>query len=117
MQLNDNLLKLDQNYLFAEIAARVRKYKAEHPAAELLSLGINDVTRPLAPAVCDAMSAAAQEMRRADRFHGYGDVQGEPFLRQAISGYYRTLNVSVEPEDIFVGDGAKSDLEIGRAHV
>ena len=63
MQLNENLLKLEQNYLFAEIAARVRKYREANPDAELLPLGINDVTRPLAPAVCDAMSAAAQEMR------------------------------------------------------
>ena len=110
MQLNENLLQLEQNYLFAEIAERVRKYRAAHPQAELLSLGINDVTRPLAPAVCDAMSQAAQEMRRAESFRGYGDVQGERFLRKAISGYYRTFNVGIEPEDIFIGDGAKSDL-------
>ena len=110
MQLNENLLKLEQNYLFAEIAARVRKYREANPDAELLPLGINDVTRPLAPAVCDAMSAAAQEMRHGESFHGYGDVQGEPFLRRAIADYYRRLNVSAEPEDIFVSDGAKSDL-------
>ncbi len=110
VQLNQNLLKLEQNYLFAEIAARVRKYKEQHPDTELLSLGVNDVTRPLAPAVCNAMSAAAQEMRSAESFHGYGDVQGEYFLRSSIAGYYRSFNVCVEPEDIFVSDGAKSDL-------
>lgn len=110
MRLNENITKLEQNYLFAEIAMRVRRHREEHPEAEILSLGINDVTRPLAPAVCDAMSAAAQEMRLADRFHGYGDVQGEPFLRRAICGYYRTFKVGIEPEDVFVSDGAKSDL-------
>ena len=110
MQLNENITKLEQNYLFAEIAMRVRHYKEAHPEAEVLSLGINDVTRPLAPAVCDAMADAAQEMRDAARFHGYGDVQGERFLREAICGYYRSFKVSVEPEDVFVSDGAKSDL-------
>ena len=110
MQLNQNLLSLEQNYLFAEIAARVRRFRAEHPGAEILPLGINDVTRPLAPAVCDAMSLAAQEMRRAESFHGYGDVQGERFLRKEIAGYYRTFNVGIEPDDVFISDGAKSDL-------
>lgn len=110
MQLNQNLLSLEQNYLFAEIAARVRRFRAEHPDAEILPLGINDVTRPLAPAVCDAMSLAAQEMRRAESFHGYGDVQGERFLRKEIAGYYRTFNVGIEPDDVFISDGAKSDL-------
>ena len=110
MQLNENITKLEQNYLFAEIAMRVRHYKEAHPEKEMLSLGINDVTRPLAPAVSEAMAEAAHEMRDAARFHGYGDVQGELFLRQAICGYYRALKVSIEPEDVFVSDGAKSDL-------
>ena len=110
MQLNENILKLEQNYLFAEITMRVRHYKESHPDAEIVSLGINDVTRPLAPAVCDAMTAAAQEMRQDALFHGYGDVQGELFLRKAIAGYYRKIKVTVEPEDVFVSDGAKSDL-------
>ena len=110
VQLNPNLLKLRQNYLFAEIASKVKKYREANPDAEILPLGINDVTRPLAPAVCNAMSAAAQEMRDAASFHGYGDVQGEAFLRRAVAGYYRSFNVSIEPEDIFISDGAKSDL-------
>lgn len=110
MQLNENIMKLEQNYLFAEIAMRVRRFREEHPETEVLSLGINDVTRPLAPAVCDAMSQAAQEMRDAAHFHGYGDVQGERFLREAVCGYYRRLKVAVEPEDVFISDGAKSDL-------
>ncbi|HAG14346.1 MAG TPA: LL-diaminopimelate aminotransferase [Ruminococcus sp.] len=110
MQLNDNILKLEQNYLFAEIAMRVRKFREECPEQEILSLGINDVTRPLAPAVCSAMQTAVQEMQSAVRFHGYGDVQGELFLRRAIADHYHKLKVSIEAEDVFVSDGAKSDL-------
>ena len=110
MQLNPNLLKLEQDYLFSEMAQRIRRYQEQHPDALLLTLGINDVTRPLAPVICDAMAQAAREMQFAESFHGYGDVQGELFLRKAVSGYYRSMNVSVEPEDIFISDGAKSDL-------
>ena len=110
LQLNENILKLEQNYLFAEIALRVRHYREAHPAAEVLSLGINDVTRPLAPAVSEAMAAAARDMRSEARFHGYGDVQGEPFLRQAIADYYSSFHVGIGSEDVFVSDGAKSDL-------
>ncbi|HAM68847.1 MAG TPA: LL-diaminopimelate aminotransferase [Ruminococcus sp.] len=110
MRLNENIMKLEQNYLFAEIAMRVRRFREEHPEAEILSLGINDVTRPLAPAVSAAMSAAAAEMRDAAHFHGYGDVQGEAFLREAVCGYYRSFKVRIGPEDVFISDGAKSDL-------
>ncbi len=110
MQLNENILKLEQNYLFAEIALRVRHFREAHPEAEILSLGINDVTRPLAPAVSAAMAEAARDMQDAGRFHGYGDVQGEPFLREAIAAYYRSFHVSIGAEDVFVSDGAKSDL-------
>ncbi|MBP0966573.1 MAG: hypothetical protein J5722_02965 [Oscillospiraceae bacterium] len=70
MQLNENIRKLEQNYLFAEIGLREKHFREAHPDTEILSLGINDVTRPLAPAVCDAMAAAAQDMREAARFHG-----------------------------------------------
>lgn len=110
MQLNENCMQLKQDYLFSEIAERARRHQAAHPGAELLSLGINDVTRPLAPAVCAAMAGAAQEMQYPATFHGYGDVQGERFLREAIAGYYRQRNVSIGADDIFIGDGAKSDL-------
>ena len=102
MRLNENIMKLEQNYLFAEIAMRVRRFREEHPEAEILSLGINDVTRPLAPAVSAAMSAAAAEMRDAAHFHGYGDVQGEAFLREAVCGYYRSFKVRIGPEDVFI---------------
>ena len=72
MRLNPNCIRLEQNYLFSEIALRVRNFQAAHPEREILSLGINDVTRPLAPAVCDAMAEASREMQRAETFHGYG---------------------------------------------
>lgn len=110
MRLNPNCIRLEQNYLFSEIALRVRNFQAAHPEREILSLGINDVTRPLAPAVCDAMAEASREMQRAETFHGYGAAEGELFLREAIAGYYKQHGVSVDAEDIFIGDGAKSDL-------
>ena len=110
MLLNENCMKLEQNYLFSEIALRVKKYQTAHPDREVLSLGINDVTRPLAPAVCEEMAAAARQMQYAESFHGYGDVQGERFLREAVAGYYRQNKVSIDADDIFISDGAKSDL-------
>lgn len=110
MKINENCLKIEQNYLFSETARRIRRFQVQHPDREVLRLSINDVTRPLVPAVCSALERAAREMGRTETFHGYGETQGERFLRDAIAGYYRQHNVSVEPEDIFVGDGAKNDL-------
>lgn len=110
MRLNPNCIRLEQNYLFSEIALRVRSFQAAHPGREILSLGINDVTRPLAPAVCEAMAAASREMQYTESFHGYGAAEGEPFLREAVAGYYRQHGVRVDADDVFIGDGAKSDL-------
>ncbi|MDR1124042.1 MAG: LL-diaminopimelate aminotransferase [Elusimicrobiota bacterium] len=77
---------------------------------EIIRLGIGDVTLPLAPVVAQAMAAAALEMGRAETFRGYGEEQGYGFLRQALCGYYKNKNVSLEETEIFVSDGAKSDL-------
>ena len=83
--LNDNFLKLQKNYLFVEIAQRVAKYKEAHPDAPIIRLGIGDVTRPLAPAVIEALHKAVDEQASSETFRGYGPEQGYEFLRRAIS--------------------------------
>jgi LL-diaminopimelate aminotransferase len=110
MKLNENFQKLPGNYLFSEVARRLAAYQAEHPEAKMIKLGIGDVTRPLVPAVIEAMHAAVEEMASADTFKGYGPEQGYAFLREAISKYdYAGRGVDIQPDEIFVSDGAKSD--------
>lgn len=108
--INQNYLKLPGSYLFSEIARRVAAYSAEHPEAKLIRLGIGDVTRPLPAAVTAAMHAAVDEMGSVQGFHGYGPEQGYDFLRSAISQHdYKARGVDIDPGEIFVSDGAKSD--------
>ena len=110
VHVNENFCKLPGSYLFSEIGRRVARFSGEHPEAELIRLGIGDVTRPLVPAVVEAMERAAAEMGTPEGFHGYGPEQGYDFLRQAIAGHdYQARGVAVEAEEIFVSDGAKSD--------
>ena len=109
-KVNQNFLKLPGSYLFSEIARRLAAYTAEHPEAKMIRLGIGDVTRPLAPAVIDAMHKAVDEMGTFEGFHGYGPEQGYDFLREAIAKTdYAARGVDIKPEEIFVSDGAKSD--------
>ena len=109
-KVNQNFLKLPGSYLFSEIARRLAAYTAEHPEAKMIRLGIGDVTRPLAPAVIEAMHKAVDEMGTFEGFHGYGPEQGYDFLRQAIAKTdYAARSVDIKPEEIFVSDGAKSD--------
>lgn len=82
--INEHYLKLTKNYLFADIAKKVNAFKATHPKADVISLGIGDVTQPLCPAVIEAMHKAVDEMASHDTFHGYGPEQGYLFLREAI---------------------------------
>lgn len=108
--INDNFLKLPGSYLFSEIARRTAAYTKAHPEAALIRLGIGDVTRPLPAAVTTAMAKAVAEMGTAEGFHGYGPEQGYDFLRAAIAqNDYYARGVAVDPEEIFVSDGAKSD--------
>ncbi len=110
VQINRNFSKLPGSYLFSEIGRRVAAYSRENPDAPLIRLGIGDVTRPLVPAVTQAMARAVAEMGTPGGFHGYGPEQGYDFLRQAIAEHdYRARGVAVDPEEIFVSDGAKSD--------
>ena len=106
----ENYLKLSEAYLFAEIARKVNDYKKKHPEADVISLGIGDVTQPLAPAVVEALHKAADEMAVAASFRGYGPERGYDFLREAIvENDFRRHGIDVEADEIFVSDGAKSD--------
>ena len=110
MRVNPNFEKLPGQYLFAEVARRVRDYAAAHPQADLIRLGIGDVTRPLAPAVVEALKAAADEMLSAATFHGYGPDFGYDFLIDAIRGQdYAPRGDSLAFDEVFISDGAKSD--------
>lgn len=110
MNLNLNYLNLKDSYLFATVAEKTREFSAHHPAAEVISLGIGDVTLPLCSAVTDAMQQAVLEMSKKETFKGYGPYQGYDFLRNAIKNYYTDRNIDVNLDEIFVSDGAKSDV-------
>ena len=108
--ISENYLKLSESYLFAEIARKVNDYKKKHPEADVISLGIGDVTQHLAPAVVGALHKAADEMAVAASFRGYGPERGYDFLREAIvENDFRRHGIDVEADEIFVSDGAKSD--------
>ena len=110
IMLNEQYQDLTPSYLFAEVARRAAAFAQAHPNQEIIKLSIGDVTRPLAPAVIAAMHKAVDEMGQAATFHGYGPEQGYDFLRQAIGRYYQSFGVELEDDEIFVSDGAKSDL-------
>ena len=110
VKINDNYLKLPGSYLFSEVARRIAAYTAAHPQAQITKLSIGDVTRPLVPAVIEAMHKAVDEMGTAEGFHGYGPEQGYPFLREAIAQCdYAARGMDIQADEIFVSDGAKSD--------
>ena len=110
MHFNTHFNDIAQSYLFSTIAQKVAAYSAANPDKTILRLGIGDVTLPLAPAVIDALHGAVDEMSKKETFHGYGPEQGYGFLKESIRGYYRTNGVELEPDEIFISDGAKSDL-------
>lgn len=109
-KVNDNYLKLPGSYLFSRIGKKVAAYKAENPDKQVISLGIGDVTQPLAPAVIQAMHNAVDEMADAATFHGYAPDLGYEFLRKAIAeNDYKARGVEIALDEIFISDGAKSD--------
>ena len=110
IKVNENFFNVKKNYLFSEIAKRVSAYSAEHPEAKIVRLGIGDVTLPLSPVVVEAMKKAADEMGDAATFRGYAPEYGYDFLRGAIAEYYKKFPVDLSAEEIFVSDGAKSDV-------
>lgn len=107
---NEYYLRLPGSYLFADVAKRVNAYKVSHPKVRVISLGIGDVTRPLAPAVIEAMHKATDEMAVKATFRGYGPEHGYDFLRDAImKGDFLPRGIHLDRDEIFVNDGAKSD--------
>ena len=111
MQLNKHYTELNESYLFSTIARKVREYQAAHPEADVIRLGIGDVTLPLPAPVIEALHGAVAEMGVQETFHGYiPSEQGYPFLRDAIRGYYAERGVKISSDEIFISDGAKSDL-------
>lgn len=108
--INENYSNLQNSYLFANIARKVADFQAEHPEADIIRLGIGDVTLPLAPAVIEAMHKAVDEMGQVETFRGYGPEQGYDFLRQAVVDHdYKARGIDLDLDEVFISDGAKSD--------
>lgn len=110
VKINENYLKLKSSYLFVEVARREAEFREAHPDADVIKMGIGDVTKPLAPAVVEAFSKAVDEMGNADTFMGYGPEQGYEFLADAIiKNDYEPLGISLDTNEVFISDGAKCD--------
>ena len=108
--VNEHFLKLPNNYSFSDIAKKVNAFKVSHPKTDLIRLGIGDVTRPLPQASIEAMHKAVDELANKETFHGYGPEQGYDFLIDAvIRNDYAPRGVYLEPGEVFISDGAKSD--------
>ena len=113
MKVNEHYFELKDSYLFATVGRKTAEYKKAHPDKDVIRLSIGDVTRPLAPAVIEAMHKAVDDMSRKESFHGYGPDQtcyGYDALIESIKGSYARKGVSLETEEVFISDGAKSDL-------
>ena len=111
VKLNDNFFKLQESYLFSTTARKIREYSAANPDKPVIKMGIGDVTLPLIKQVADAIAKAGEGMATKEGFHGYGDEQGAAFLQEAILKYYgRIANVALKKNEIFISDGAKSDV-------
>lgn len=110
ININENFLELQASYLFSDIAKKVAGFQKNNPEKRVIKLGIGDVTRPIVPAVIEAMHKAIDEMGNLETFRGYGPEQGYEFLREKIvKNDYATRGVEISPDEIFVSDGAKCD--------
>ena len=110
MKINENYKNLETSYLFSTIAKKVSQFIENNPQKKVIRLGIGDVTRPLCKSVVDAMNKAVNEMGTPEGFRGYGPEQGYEFLKDEIQNYYKKRNVLLKNDEIFISDGAKSDL-------
>lgn len=110
MKINENFKNLETSYLFSTVNRKVREFCEQHPERKVIRLGIGDVTRPLCKAVVEAMKKAVDEMGTREGFHGYGPEQGYDFLREKVQKYYLNNNVELDIDEIFISDGAKSDV-------
>ena len=110
ININENFLNLQDSYLFSTIAKKVAEFQKNNPDKKVIKLGIGDVTRPIVPAILDAMHKAVEELGNQDTFRGYGPEQGYEFLREKIVEFdYKKRGVNVSIDEIFVSDGAKCD--------
>ncbi len=108
--VNEHFLKLPNSYLFSDIAKKINTFKVTHPKDKVISLGIGDVTQPLPKAVIEAMHSAVDEMAVKDTFRGYGPEQGYSFLIDTIiKNDFTSKGIYLEPSEVFINDGAKSD--------
>lgn len=110
MKINENYLNLKESYLFSTVNKKAREFQANNPDKKVIKLSIGDVTIPLCSAVTDAMHKAVDEMGQKETFRGYGPEQGYDFLKEAIQGYYAARDTKLELDEIFISDGAKSDV-------
>ena len=110
MNINENYFNLEESYLFSTVAKKVNEFIQNNPDKKVIRLGIGDVTLPLCKVVIEAMHKAVDEMAKKETFRGYGPEQGYDFLREKVQGYYKKRNVELELDEIFISDGAKSDL-------
>lgn len=111
IRLNDNFLNVNENYLFTEIAKRTNDYKKNHPDADIIKLGIGDVTLPIADCVIKAMHNAVDELSNKDTFVGYGPEIGYVFLREKISEWdYNKIGIQIDKNEIFISDGIAADI-------
>lgn len=109
--INENYLNLQGSYLFSNIAKKVSTFKKNNPDADIIRLGIGDVTQPIAPAIIEALHKAVDEMGTAEGFHGYGPEQGYDFLKNSIvSNDYKARGCDINSDEIFISDGAKCDV-------
>lgn len=108
--INENFLKLEKNYLFINIAKKVKAFTEAHPEADIIRMGIGDVTQPIAKCVVEEMKKGADEMGVKETFKGYEDSgAGYDFLKEAVAGYYKSFGVDIPADNIRINDGAKSD--------
>ena len=110
MDINSNFKKLEANYMFTTVNRKVAQFCKDNPDKKVIRMGIGDVTRPLCKSVITAMHSAVGEMGTSQGFHGYGPEQGYDFLKEKIQKYYAENNVDLKLNEIFISDGAKSDV-------
>ena len=110
MKTNTNYQNIADSYLFSTVAKKVNEFAAKYPDKKIIKLGIGDVTLPLCKEVVKALKNASEEMGIKESFHGYGPEQGYEFLKTKLQKYYETHGVNLDNDEIFISDGAKSDL-------
>ena len=108
-RINPHFQEISESYLFSEIAKRTRTFSDAHPDVEILSLGVGNTTEPLSPSVVEGLQRGVEKLSKRETYTGYGDEQGNYALRSAIAGRYARSGITLDPSEIFISDGAKTD--------